>query len=144
MRKNKAKLTSLINLIMRKFTWSLFFILLVPKGNAFALDYNDAVSNLTVIEYARQDAEACEKIKMGYASKYKTWLNSLGGVQNMSLRTLETYAENNGLDKDSQTEFVAGAVGKIKNKVAAERVWSKKTCATYDSLLSRYKRDIKE
>jgi len=114
------------------------------EPSVFALDKDSAAHNLTVLEYARQQALICEKTVPGAYVKYQQWRAPFSAVEQDSLRALEQHAVHNNLDSREKREFMLGVQELIHKRVASEGDIAKSNCANFEADLSFYIKQFKK
>ncbi len=108
------------------------------------MDKVSAAYNLTVLEYARQQALICEKTVPGAYGKYRQWHVSFSAVEQDSLRVLEQHAVHNKLDSQEQREFMFGAQELIRKSVVSEGDVAKSNCTNLEVDLVYYGKQFKK
>lgn len=122
----------------------LLLAILVFGRDAYALDWDGAIGNLTYLEHARQQAEFCEKSRPGTREKYIQWHKTLLRVEEKSIRTLDDYAVSNNLNTQERAEFISGAKELVRQKVISRGDVSRGSCAQFDQDLVFYSKQIKK
>ena len=119
------------------------FVLIVFGHEAHALDEAGAASNLTILEYALQQAEFCEKSRPGTREKYFQWRKALPDVEEKSIRAIDEHAKRKNLSRQERAEVVSGVKEFARQKVASTGDVQRGNCAQFEQDLIFYSKQIK-
>lgn len=119
-------------------------MVIVCGRDAYALDEAGAASNLTILEYAHQQAEFCEKSRPGTREKYFQWRKGLPGVEEKSIRALDEYAKSKNLSPQERAEVISGVKELARQKVMSKGDVQRGNCAQFEQDLVFYSKHIKE
>ncbi len=120
------------------------FALIVFGRAAYALDEAGAASNLTILEYALQQAEYCEKSRPGTREKYFQWRKGLPGVEEKSIRAIDEHAKRKNLSPQERAEVISGVKEFVRQKVMSTGDVQRGSCAQFEQDLVFYAKHIKE
>ncbi len=117
---------------------------LICIQDAFALTYDDAYSNIAVIETARFDAKECQRYVSDSEVKGDKWLRTVEPIHKRSVETLYVSAAQKGLQGDQKSEFVRRTIASIQMRVKRETLLSEKLCVNLEVLFRGYESFLKE
>ena len=117
---------------------------LANAQSAFALDVQQAVTNIQYIEVARLDGQACERSKPGATQEFKEWFATVQYVQKKSIKVIEESARKKGVSEEGIASVVAQSIAVLNRQVADEYRFSARRCAAIKKTFNFYKSQLQE
>lgn len=131
-----------------KFKRILLFFVMVLAFDArltYAMSPEDATHNLTVIEWAYQEADFCKKQGFHIEEKLSKWMKLNSEIYSSSISEIEGIAKRKGLSsKDDISMAVISLAGEIRRDVSKETRFTTSACLNYKSSLERYSTLLKQ